>query len=86
MIEHCDPDIWADGGHHGVVFGADLVTEYFVRYEMHRRHTRILCKLIFGQISTTATSSLRGRPPTLFQSQLSRVSDLPRPNCPNQRK
>ena len=42
MIEHCDPDIWADGGHHTVVFGAGLVTEYFVRYEMHYRHTRIL--------------------------------------------
>ena len=35
MIEHCDPDIWADEGHHTVVFGAGLVTEYFVRYEMY---------------------------------------------------
>jgi hypothetical protein len=35
MIEHYYPDIWADGGHHTVVFEAGLVTEYFARYEMH---------------------------------------------------
>jgi len=42
MIEHCNPDIWADGGHHTVVFGTGLVTEYFVRYEMQCRHTQTL--------------------------------------------
>jgi hypothetical protein len=40
MIEHCDPDIWADGRHHTIVFGAGLVTEYFVGYENVLSHTR----------------------------------------------
>jgi hypothetical protein len=42
MIEHCDPDIWADGRHHTIVFGAGLVTEYFVGYEMYCRTLGIL--------------------------------------------
>ena len=29
MIEHCDPDIWADAGHHTVVLGGGLGDRIF---------------------------------------------------------
>lgn len=60
MIEHCDLDIWADGGHHTVCIRGRFGDNILLGMKCTVAIPGYLCRLVFGRFSTTATSSLRG--------------------------